>query len=323
MQFCVSFCIIYIHQSIIINTQTLFQPLLSNNGYIRMHISALPSNNELKYSIDIQHFRWNDDENSMQFCLNVFIPNAQNLHFKCSNIESIVTRSTNNVDICHRFHSNQDFYLSHIYYSTLSQTEDANLTHSTLANYTLFTLNEQNTASTSINHQNIWLFAVFIVIMVIVLIFVIVILYLIKDGVFDSNKKPKRKKSTITIVDTRPSSNRHSLPNSPNLRINVTYHNPNNAVQNEEEDYDKRMKQMEISKTNSRPLFSLQEGNEEEEEDENDDLHNTITPLYSYRHTFNDSGTGIEESIIQYIINSQQRTNDLDKPSSPIPFCSA
>jgi len=251
------------------------------------------------------------------------------LHFKCSNIESIVTHhhNRNNVDICHRFHyeAAEYTYVSHIYYSV--QTEEITNETATIvnANASLFNLNAEHVqTSPDSDAQVLWFFAVFIVITLIILAFVGVFVYLIRDGVFNENKQPKRKKSTVSIVDNRPSGTRHSLPNSPkNLRINVTYHKP---VENAN---DKREESLQI--TSSRPLTGLVEGNEDDDDEDEDEardelseLNNAITPLFelSSRHAMNDSAATIEESIIQYIINSQQRGNDVEA-ASPIPFCSA
>eukprot|EP01084_Bolivina_argentea_P017673 32976_1 len=225
---------------------TLFKPILSNNGHLQMSISRIPSNNEFQYTIDIRNWPWYNENNSIEFCFHIIILNGNDLQFQCSTKVFIKMRR-NTLDICHRFHYNEQIDIAHIYYSTTTNHSNDNTNYYPFTTNITYINHDLDTILMSSNggkHEyTLWLFGVCMTISVIICIFISLICYLIKQGFFDDSPKHlyKRKRSTIIIgnggyISTngnckRSSTNSgdtNSLPNSPkkNLRINVTYHSP-------------------------------------------------------------------------------------------------
>jgi len=313
---------------------TLFKPALSNNAYLRMDILDISERNELQYIININNWPWSNNANMIQFCFHIFIPNGNDLQFKCSNNGQIATNigiTKDNLNICHRFKNNLDLTeIAHIFYSPpvyISPTMD---------NKTTFNLNQNNNKQPNNRwnrewHEQIaWLFGVFIAIGFIVCIFLGLILYLVKDGFFDDGHRKTRKRNnkTTVIIDKRISTNNHKMPSTPtspkkNIRINVTSHHSPICSGSKGSTQTTKTTEAECSKTNScdtvvRMIHPLIEGNEEEEQQEKEQEPTVIrrgtTPVISTRHSIND--TEFEESMIQYIITCQ---ND-NKDTSPVPF---
>lgn len=262
----------------------MFQ-LIQLSNHSEININTTNHNHYWQYIINIKNWTWINNTNKLQICLDISSSNINNMHFETSNKVSMNVIDDDKLFICHfvEKHVKKIQQSGHIYYDKSTSHQ---LPHYTkhyqardntinMEKYLLFnttylhkieyisTVNDNfefidEEGKLTLDNQHLpWLFGVFIAIGVVVCIFVCLILYLIKEGFFDDepsfNRRMKRKRSTMIIMDKkRISAQSHTYntncpptptPRTPrstqkNLRIkidNVTYHSPK-AVPNSPHD---------------------------------------------------------------------------------------
>ena len=300
--------------------QTLFERVLSNNGHLQMNIVTLEENNELQYTVTIDHWPWDNHKNSIEFCFYISNQNTNDLQFETSNKVWIDT-TDNNIGICHHFHFNDTLIgIGHVYYSDNRYTETTQTVEyehdSTIMESTqIFNVSRKVSFFSPQTHQQmIWLFGVSIVIGLVICLFIFIVCYLIYKGFFDdspSRSLMRRKKSKTTMMNkkrvtftnnptTSSSSPACSPKKSKSLRINVTCATPKKKstrnlspiVESINGDGTK-----EYSKTNSCDATCIVHT------DDNSNMTPILIPLSVGTptvHSAND--TECEDSMVQYII---------------------
>eukprot|EP01084_Bolivina_argentea_P090760 163471_1 len=312
--------------------QSLFEPILPNNGHLRMIF--IPQRHAFEYTITIKHWPWHNRNNSIEFCLHLSIPHANGLQFNCK-MRTSLEMDHDTIDVCHHFHSEELLHVAHIYYNT-----ETNHTLQSLTSNSTGWRDSQEVYLSETDHttsdQNMWLVGVSLAIATVLCSFALLITYLIKMGFFQDTPRPKqctkRKRSTIVIGmgkhrSSTTTSSTVSTPPSPkkNLRINVTHHSPTpqNPCKVQSLSIMRHLKKksrsscsMDVSRTGTcdtmRILDYLPEGNEEEDVEEcdrdqdDDDEMDTLT-----RHICDELEHSLMPSIVTPTVHSRNDT-DMD-----------